>query len=667
MNAEIFKMYTVTFDLNGGVSGNDFQETVKVRSGYTVELSVPTREGYLFLGWYTGDGVNEAKFDADDRVSHDMTLTAKWVPEEVTVTFRDYYGNILTSDSVNWGTSAVAPVAPTVPDFRFLKWDRDFDIVTENLSINALYTPAVCTVTFQTSGGETVPTQKVYFGKSPERPDDPVKSGHHFIDWYADEAYTQVYDFNKGVTEDAVIYALFKESKPIYTAEDLKNIASDPYGKYYLANDIDLDGATLNKLGDFNGVLDGEGHKICNFSMSVSGSGNHGIFIINNGTIKNLTVSDFVMSASNEGHTSSAGVIAGVNNGRIENCAVVDGALSCIAKISAESGTKECLFGGVTGNNSSSGVVSGCTVELSITGRVDAYCSGTVYFYSVWLNAIIGGVIGDNFGAIEDCESTCRIAVLTSADRPKNSQATAYPRIGGIVGRNMEGSTAANCAAKEGSWLEIGATGTQYKAVFAGLGFGENYRASVSNCSATGTIFDAGGFNSAQIGGLIGKNWDSLTNSYANVSIETSSSGGDTHTTGGLVGTNAAVISNCYSVGTISSCAEDGIGGLIGRNSTGGSISKCFTACDIVAASSSNVNYFIGVAENSATSFKCYYSTGCTITVNGSAYVPASTAETAKSESAFYGTAFLCDTLSWKTDVWNITGTGLPTLLWEQK
>lgn len=673
LNAEMFNEYTVVFDLNGGTGDEDFVDSITVRSGYSVALTIPTREGYTFHGWYTGEGANEAKFDADDRVCHDMVLTAKWVPEEVTVTFHDYYGNVLSSDSVNWGASASAPIAPTVPEHLFLKWDRDFQRVTEDLTVNALYIPSTYTVTFETDGGSAVAPQKVYVGQIPMQPADPTLSGHYFIGWYTDEACTKAYSFNKAFEGDTTIYALFKESKPIYTAEDLMNIASDLYGKYYLANDIDLEGATLNCLGVFNGTLDGEGHKICNFTLSTSSVGNFGLFSDNKGTVKNLGLTDFVMIASMETGTSSVGVITGVNSGTIQNCTVTDGVTSFTSNISYGYASEfTCQFGGVCGKND--GIVEDCEVSLDVQSKADVYSSRytpSIQSYHVYGVHVLGGIVGDNLGTVKSCRSTCKIVHSSSANKNGYNTCSSYPRIGGIIGRNFEGSNTIGCVVLEGTSITVSAEGTEDKAIYLGLGFGENYKATISNCSAKGIIQDNGGFNSAQIGGFIGVNSQAgvIENCYADADIASLSSAGSTQITGGFVGANcnAASITNCYSAGVLSSCGDDGVGGFAGRSFTGSAIRKCFTTCGVTASFTSNVGYFLGHTESSVALAKCYYSTGCTITVNGSAYVPASTAETAKSESTFYGTSFLCDTLSWKTDVWNITGTGLPTLLWEQK
>lgn len=56
-----------------------------VRKGECIDLPIPTQQGYIFEGWYTGITPNDRKFSSYDPVFRDMTLYAKWVEDN------DYY------------------------------------------------------------------------------------------------------------------------------------------------------------------------------------------------------------------------------------------------------------------------------------------------------------------------------------------------------------------------------------------------------------------------------------------------------------------------------------------------------------------------------------------------------------------------------------------------
>lgn len=169
------------------------------------------------------------------------------------------------------------------------------------------------------------------------------------------------------------------------------------------------------------------------------------------------------------------------------------------------------------------------------------------------------------------------------------------------------------------------------------------------------------------VGGFVAQNEGSINACYSNVEIKGTSASDAAQVVGGFVGRNYQTIINCYSAGSISACVDDGLGGFVGKNFTGGSISKCFSTTNLTASTRTNVNYFVGAREDGSTAFKCYYGSNVTIKANGTTYTPTENAAESKTETELYGEDFLCDTLSWKKDIWNITGTSLPTLVYVTK
>ncbi len=66
--------FTVSFDPNGGTDVAPCQ----VEYGETVPMPEdPSREGYVFTGWYADDGCTEA-WDPEEPVSDNLTLYAGW-------------------------------------------------------------------------------------------------------------------------------------------------------------------------------------------------------------------------------------------------------------------------------------------------------------------------------------------------------------------------------------------------------------------------------------------------------------------------------------------------------------------------------------------------------------------------------------------------------------
>ncbi len=99
-------IYTVHFDSNGGT---DFSDITNVEYGESIILQTPTREGYIFMGWFRGETINDAQFTSDDVVKGNITLYAKWVEESsndtselLTELGEEIVTNLLTEeDSIN--------------------------------------------------------------------------------------------------------------------------------------------------------------------------------------------------------------------------------------------------------------------------------------------------------------------------------------------------------------------------------------------------------------------------------------------------------------------------------------------------------------------------------------------------------------------------------------
>ena len=72
---------TVTFDLNGGTGTVPDAQVVTPTVGITYPTEVPTKDGYLFKGWYE-DAEGEDKFDFEDPIDDSITLYAGWFEQD---------------------------------------------------------------------------------------------------------------------------------------------------------------------------------------------------------------------------------------------------------------------------------------------------------------------------------------------------------------------------------------------------------------------------------------------------------------------------------------------------------------------------------------------------------------------------------------------------------
>ena len=119
--------YTVTFkDWNGTVL-----KTEEVLEGAAATAPAdPTREGYTFTGWDV----------AFNNVTSDLVVTAQYAINTYTVTFKDWDGTVLKTETVNYGGAATAPADPTRDGYTFAGWDVAFNNVTSDLVVTATYT-----------------------------------------------------------------------------------------------------------------------------------------------------------------------------------------------------------------------------------------------------------------------------------------------------------------------------------------------------------------------------------------------------------------------------------------------------------------------------------------------------------------------------------------------
>lgn len=126
------------------------------------------------------------------------------------VTFLDWDGSVLSTQTVTPGASATAPVVPTREGYTFAGWSCNFDDVRSNLTVTALYTKDSVTVTFHVGPGSGAPADiSVPNGSVLEMPEaEPTREGYIFTGWFLDPNCTnEVYFEKTTVTKDTILYA----------------------------------------------------------------------------------------------------------------------------------------------------------------------------------------------------------------------------------------------------------------------------------------------------------------------------------------------------------------------------------------------------------------------------------------------------------------------------
>lgn len=156
--------YTVRFIHEGSVLKS---ETVN-HNGNATPPNVPVMVGYNFVGW--SGSYNNVKSSLD--------LTAVYEPVTYQVTFRS--DDILKVEEVMYGEAATAPIA-TKPGYYFTGWDSSFSYVTEDMIVTAIFDPATYKVTFLVDGVMVKEDQVNYLGNAV--PPVTSKEGYNLIGW----------------------------------------------------------------------------------------------------------------------------------------------------------------------------------------------------------------------------------------------------------------------------------------------------------------------------------------------------------------------------------------------------------------------------------------------------------------------------------------------------
>lgn len=257
------------------------------------------------------------------------------------------------------------------------------------------------------------------------------------------------------------------ESDPyiIAAAEQLQQIGLYPedWGKHFiLADNIDLTAyndengwPNFNRIGTyenpFTGVFDGNGYSVTGLFFSSEDVDDVGMFgcIGEVGVVRDL---DIVEAGIDAVGGINVGIIAGINEGTVENCTAGGMVLGNYAT------------GGLVGLNLDYAAITGCDCSAEVTGTF----------------SLTGGIAGGNYGMLQNSSSAALV--------------TGQSKVGSIAGYNDLG-VIENC------YSHVGPEGISEVGGLAG----RNYEGVITNSYSTG--IPLGDF---YVGALIGKDINGL-------------------------------------------------------------------------------------------------------------------------------------------------------------
>jgi uncharacterized repeat protein (TIGR02543 family) len=163
INAQYTRLqFSIEFETDSTISIDPIEE---IQYNESVILPTPTKEGYVFLGWFLGLDTNSMPFYNESPIKENLTLYAKWKLGDHIVTFLDYDLTLLKVEYVTHNMSASPPQSPQRTGYRFVGWDESFIQIVTNTTITATYELGRYTVYFESEGGSSlVPILNVIYG-----------------------------------------------------------------------------------------------------------------------------------------------------------------------------------------------------------------------------------------------------------------------------------------------------------------------------------------------------------------------------------------------------------------------------------------------------------------------------------------------------------------------
>ncbi|MHC4477841.1 MAG: GLUG motif-containing protein [Planctomycetota bacterium] len=370
----------------------------------------------------------------------------------------------------------------------------------------------------------------------------------------------------------------------IATANDLNDIdnhVEDLNKCFLLVDDINLadyNGTEFDIIGceiyPFNGVFDGNGHRIHHFSCD-SNAWAVGLFsCVDGAQIKDVTMTDANVDG---GSGWGAGALVGrLRTGGISGCRVEGGTV--------KGGYYVGALAGMTGL----GTIFDCHATAGVSG--DQY---------------VGGLVGNCNGSLTNCSANSDVAgddaVGGLAAVGYGSELSGCHASGTVTSNGQAGGLFASHSS--GSVFNCSSSAEVSGAAQTGGLIGD-CSSTVSNCFATGSVT-----GTDYVGGLIGSGGPIL-NSYSSADVF-----GDRYV-GGLVGSiSGENIENCYAAGSVN--ADTYAGGLAGYAGQS-TVVHCYSAGSV--SGSDPVGGFLGYHyENSYD--KCFWDNTVNPLLGGIGYV----------------------------------------------
>lgn len=137
------------------ISNVNFDAGINIKDATAIQkwcASLKIKEPINYLLYYKHNATDPTIESTVFETNPDLT--------KYSVIFNDYDGTVLKTDTVESGKAAIAPATPYRSGYTFCGWDKNFDIITEDTTVTAMYerivTPTILIGDASGKAGETV-------------------------------------------------------------------------------------------------------------------------------------------------------------------------------------------------------------------------------------------------------------------------------------------------------------------------------------------------------------------------------------------------------------------------------------------------------------------------------------------------------------------------------
>lgn len=192
----------------GGVTTYTYTKT------YTVKIDPTAVDAEQYDGYYPLNGPTTltVKGSNDEDVTIDFPIPAgKVTLQKYNLTINCKYADgseakPTHTESLTYGSS-YSVASPLITGYTADKLTVSGSMPDSDVTVDVTYTAKDYTVTYESNGGSTVPSQTVKYNETANKPADPTRSGYTFAGWYTEEKLTNKYDFATPVTGNITLYA----------------------------------------------------------------------------------------------------------------------------------------------------------------------------------------------------------------------------------------------------------------------------------------------------------------------------------------------------------------------------------------------------------------------------------------------------------------------------